>query len=203
MNTLRTLLISPDHHMVHTIRTSTFDELQDPSTVPSNVSIESTVGVTPGQLVVERHWAHANRLRLCFAADPTNIVGRVYSTYDFNSSLEREKFIAIVNHMAVVSASMPRSVSSQPLAAIPRLAPVESAVGLWGQKWPRTEVNLCVCKQLRGPACAALSPSVCTELCVSSLSFWWRFRFLERGGDWPPWRHQRVHLPAVRVGRAV
>ena len=144
-NTLRTLIVSPEHHMVHTIRTSTFDELQDPTTVPSNVSIEATVGVTTGQLVVERHWMHANRVRLCFNADNDNIAGRVFVAYDFLSSADREKFIAIVNHMAIVPASMPRHLPSTPLATIPTMAPVESAVGLWGQAWPRTDVNICVC----------------------------------------------------------
>ena len=49
-NALRTLLVSPDHQMMHVIRTSTLSEMQDPTSVPSDVSIETTVGVTAGQL---------------------------------------------------------------------------------------------------------------------------------------------------------
>jgi hypothetical protein len=49
-NVARTLLVSPDHNMVHTIVTASLDSLQDPSTVPSNVTIESTIGISPGQV---------------------------------------------------------------------------------------------------------------------------------------------------------
>ncbi len=50
-NSARTLLASPDYHMVHTIRTRDFDPLQDPHTVPGHIPIESSMGVTTGQLV--------------------------------------------------------------------------------------------------------------------------------------------------------
>ncbi len=159
-NVPRTLLASPDHHMVHTIRTRDFDPLQDPATVPGHIPIESTLGVTTGQLVVERDNSHSNRLRICYQAFGDAVASRVFNVYDFPSCGDREKFLAIVNHMAVVPASMPRHLATTPLPTIPVMQPVDSALALWGQDWPTLDVTLCICAYERVCVCVCVGGGV-------------------------------------------
>ena len=54
--------------------------------------------------VVERNATRANRVRVCFAAEPDSIAGRQFHAFEFLSSMDRERFIHIINHAAIVPA---------------------------------------------------------------------------------------------------
>ena len=48
------------------------------------------------------------RVRLSCAATTDSISGRVFVVYDFSSAVDRERFIGVMNHMAIVPENMPR-----------------------------------------------------------------------------------------------
>ena len=145
-NTRQTLLLSIKDRLVHTIRGKDLDKLPNKgSTIPDDVVIESTMAVSPGQLQVERE-RRGFRVKVCTASFSDGFASRNSSAvvYDLASRAQRELFIAVLTHLAVIPSSMPKHLSTTPFNSIGKVPVCTAPSTAWTSSWPSDDVSLFV-----------------------------------------------------------
>ena len=110
--------------------------------IASNAIAELTVGVSAGELVLERVPQSALRLRVSHNQASTGFGGRSFTVFEFRTVSERQRFAAVMSRLAIVPLTMPRHLLSTPVVMTPLMQTVLRPVSLWGGDWPHVPVNI-------------------------------------------------------------
>ena len=145
-----TLMVSPSLNQIRMIRSKvdpgnlTATLFGDDGVIPADAPVETTIGVSAGEVVLERVLQQPLRVKVSFNAASTGFGGRTFTSFEFKSVSDREFFIAALNHLGIVPPTMPRHLVSTPVASTPCVAPVMKPVFLWGSTWPVMNVKIVV-----------------------------------------------------------
>jgi hypothetical protein len=137
----------------------------DDGVIRGDAVVETTVGVSVGQLVVERVVQQPLRVKVSVNAAVDGFGGRSFLTFEFRSVSDREFFIAVMNQLTIVPPTMPKHLLSTPVCSTPSLPAVVSSASLWGKRWPSTDVHIFIGVEMASLHCDSCNDVETAFLC--------------------------------------